>query len=197
MLICWNLTLGDVSTTPQQAFGHVAAQARQCLAAFWPRSRVKEGARMSHIKKVVGPTQNSSLCHECVVCTSLADWQIFGRELGSVTRREQVWGGWGVACLSPLGRNHREWPMGDINQLQKLSISVGLAADEEGRGLRESQTACFGLFDCDVVTGLALKHGIKASVARFVLYPLVILEFLVPVAHTGETRVPELTLLDL
>lgn len=106
-------------------------------------------------------------------------------------------GGWGVACLSPLGRNHREWPVDHKNQLQKLSISVGLAADEEGRGLRESQTACFGLFDCDVITGLALKHGIKASVSRFVLYLLVILEFLVPVADTSETRVPELTPPDL
>lgn len=83
------------------------------------------------------------------------------------------------------------------NQLPKLSISVGLAADEEGRGPRESQTACFGLFDCDVITGLALKHGIKASVSRFVLYLLVILEFLVPIAHTGETRVLELTPPDL
>lgn len=117
-----------------------------------------EGGRSDEsYKKAVGPTQNSSLCCECVVCMSLAEWLIFGREPGSVTR----WGrGKGVACLSPLGRNHREWPVDHKNQLQKLSISVRLAADEEGRGLRESQTACFGLFDCDVITGLALKHGI-------------------------------------
>lgn len=34
-----------------------------------------------------------------------------------------------------FGGNRREWPMDHRNQLQKLSISVGLAADEEGRGL--------------------------------------------------------------
>lgn len=28
--------------------GHVQAQTRQCLSAFWPRSRAKEGALMTH-----------------------------------------------------------------------------------------------------------------------------------------------------
>lgn len=72
--------------------GHAEAETRQRLSAFWPRSRAKEGALMTHTKKGlgVGSTQNSSLCCECKVGTSLADWQILARGLSSVSGRGRM-----------------------------------------------------------------------------------------------------------
>lgn len=93
MLICWNLTLGDVSTTPQQELRACCSTGQAVSDCILTEEQSDGGRSDESYNKEVGPTQNSSLCCECVVCTSLAEWLIFGREPGSVTRRGRGWGG--------------------------------------------------------------------------------------------------------
>lgn len=143
--------------------GHVAAQTRQFLTAFWPRSRAEEGAPMSHKKRFSGGIHSEffPLLRTCGLHISC--WLVI---LGRGPR------GGGRRCSSlTFGRNHRVWPVGQKKQLQELSISVGLTADEEGRGLREKPDCVFGvvLLRCYHRPGLKVTHTGDAGVPEHIL----------------------------
>lgn len=67
--------------------GHVEAQTQQCLSALGPRSRAKEAPLWLMQKWSGWDPQNSCLCCECEVGTSLADWEILARGPSSGSRR--------------------------------------------------------------------------------------------------------------
>lgn len=124
---------------------------------------------MTHTKKGlgVGSTQNSSLCCECKVGTSLADWQILARgaELCEWTGKD------GAACLSPLGETTGSGPW--ITETSSRNFPFQLSSPQTRKGearekARLHASGCFTeILSQALLENVELKHEQKCNIWAF------------------------------